>query len=164
MKALHVALFSVICVSSGCVSTTGRAERTVLGPHSLTEGKVAVINSSATPGMPKDVTLVSVPWDASFGMSAITIKIPGTPYAIPLVGGKVAPVLIKEYPLEVWRIDDMRFAESACESITFANRIEPSDGQLKLILDGGEIHEIWTLNFTDPKNGLLVSYYNGSGW
>jgi len=55
------------------------------------------------------------------------------------VGGKVTPVLIKEHPLEVWRIDGMRFSMSDHDperSLTLANRIEPGVAQLQLILDG----------------------------
>ena len=138
----------------------------------ITAGTIAVINSTTTPGIPIHVTLKKIPWDPSFGTSAIRIKIPGTRYAIPLVDGKVIPVIVKEHPLEVWRLDGMRFTVSdhepnsraSGESITYANRIEPADRKLKLILDGGEIYEIWTLDFTDRKKGLQIRYRNGSGW
>lgn len=162
MKPLNVVLLSLTCVLGGCSPTADVVRSSAVSP-SLTDGTIAVIKSANDKGMPDQLALVSIPWDASFGMSAIRIKIPGTPYAIPLVGGKVAPVLIKEHPLQVWRINGMRFDQSGCESITFANRIEPSNGQLKLILTGGEIYEIWTLDFIDTNEGLRVSYYNGSG-
>ena len=163
MREISVPFLLLACIFSGCAST-GELGRGLTVSRALAEGNIAVINSTATAGMPEYVTLAKLPWDASFGTSAIRVKIPGTPYAIPLVNGKVTPVIIKEHPLEVWRLDGMRFAESSSDSITFANRIELGDGKLKLILDGGEIHEIWTLDFNGPKNRLSVSYYNGSGW
>lgn len=163
MKELNVVLLSLICILSGCLSTADVAHGVAFST-SLADGKIPVIKSVNDKDIPDHLTLVSIPWDASFGMSAIRIKIPGTPYAVPLVGGKVTPALIKEHPLQVWRIDGMRFAKSDSESITSANRIEPSNGQLKLILTGGDIYEIWTLDFTNRKKGIQVSYYNGSGW
>ena len=67
----------------------------------ITGGKIAVINSTTTREIPQHVTLKKVPGAASFGISAIRIKIPGTGFAIPLVGGKVMPVIIRDHPLEV---------------------------------------------------------------
>lgn len=58
-------------------------------------------------------------------------------------------MLIKEHPLEVWRIDGMRFSMSDHDperSLTLANRIEPGVAQLQLILDGEDIYEVWTLD------------------
>jgi hypothetical protein len=175
MKPLTLACLTLLCFAGGCVNA-GYDGKSALASHSkgtnIAGGAIAVINSTTTLGIPEHVTLKKIPWDASFGTSAIRIKIPGTRYAIPLVGGKVTPVIINEHPLEVWKIDGMRFTvsdhapnmQASGQSITNANRIVPADRQLQLILDGGEIHEIWTLDFTDRKKGLQIRYHNGSGW
>jgi len=175
MKPLTLGFLTLFCFACGDVGR-GYAEKNSMTSCStganVTAGTIAVSNRTATPGIPKQVTLKKIPGNASFGVSAIRIKIPGTGYAVPLVDGKVTPVIIREHPLEVWKIDGLRFTVSdhdpkmrtSGESITNANRIEPATGQLKLILDGGEIYETWTLDFTDRKKGLQIRYHNGSGW
>ena len=158
------------CVNAKCDEKSELASRSI--EANVVARTIAVVNSTATPKIPKHVTLKKIPWDASFGASAIRIKIPNTQYAIPLVGGKVTPVIIQEHPLEVWKIDGMRFTvsdhalnvQASDESIANANRLAPADKQLKLILDGGEIHETWTLDFTDSQKGLQIRYHNGGGW
>jgi hypothetical protein len=53
---------------------------------------------------------------------------------------------------------------SAEGDIAMANRIKPSERRLQLILDGGEVYEIWTLDFADPKKGLQIRYKDAGGW
>ncbi len=167
MQPLPIVLLTLACFS-GSVASLGCAHQSATASHptviNLPEGEITVTNDEGTVTKgPAHVTLERISWDRSFGTSAITVKIPGTGFAIPLVDGKVTPVLIQEHPREVWRITGMRF-NTADHDIARANRIEPSDAQLKLILDGGDIYEVWTLDFTDPKKGLQIRYRDGSGW
>ncbi len=175
MKPFILPFSALLCFISGS-APIGYAEQAPMASHSagaiLVEGKIAVTNTTATANMPDHVTLKKITWDPTFGNSATRVTIPGTPYAIPLVGGKVTPVIIREHPLEVWKIEGIRFSlpdqgakkPPSDEAIGHANRIVPAVGQLLLILTGGEIHETWTLDFTDAKKGLQIRYQNGSGW
>lgn len=159
---LTLVCFSVIAVAVRCVDQIATASQPT--GITLVEGKIAVTREegSVSDG-PGHVTLEKIPDDIAFRSEAIKVKIPGTGFVVPLVDGKATPVLIQEHPREVWRISGMRF-NSPDHDITQANRIEPGDGQLKLILDGGDIWEVWTLDFTDPKKGLQIRYRDGSGW
>jgi len=157
---VSLAWLSVWAASSGCAQQTATASAPT--GFKITEGEIKVVRDDgfATPVGP--VTVERIPWDASFGVSAITIEIPATGIAIKVVEGKVAPVLVQEHPLEVYRISGMKF--SAEGDIAMANRIKPSERRLQLILDGGEVYEIWTLDFADPKKGLQIRYKDAGGW
>ncbi len=162
LALLTVAGLAVGVVSIGCADQIATA--TAPAGITLAEGKVAVTREEGSVSNgPEHVTLERIPWDASFGTSAIRVKIPGTGFGIPLIDGKAAPVLIQEHPLEVWRINGMQF-NTPDHDISRANRIEPGDAQLKLILDGGEVWEVWTLDLRDPKKGLQLRYLDGGGW
>jgi hypothetical protein len=159
---LTLAFISGAVASIGCAVQSATASQPA--GITLVEGKIAVTREegSVSDG-PGHVTLEKIPDDIAFRSEALKVKIPGTGFVVLLVDGKVTPVLIQEHPREVWRISGMRF-NTPDHDITQANRIEPGDGQLKLILDGGDIWEVWTLDFTDPKKGLQIRYRDGSGW
>jgi hypothetical protein len=156
-----LACWSVVVASGGCAQQSPTASAPT--EFKITEGKVEVVRDDGFAKPLGPVNVERIPWDASFGTSAITVKIPGTGLAIKVVEGKVSPILVQEHPLEVWRITGMRFKSSDIE-IEGANRIEPSDGRLQLILDGGDVYEGWTLDFTDPKKGLQIRYRDAGGW
>lgn len=158
---VSLAWLSVWAASSGCAQRAATASAPT--GFKITEGEIKVVREDgfATPIGP--VTLERIPWDPSFGISAITVQIPATGIAIKVVEGRVAPILVQEHPLEVYRISGMRF-KSAEGDITMANRLKPSERRLQLILDGGEVYEIWTLDFADPKKGLQIRYEDAGGW
>jgi hypothetical protein len=130
-------------------------------PKGLTEETLPIHTDKGVRHDPVKVKLVRVWQDNRHQSSAAWLKeqygnphvlriaVEGTPYSLLVLDGKVAPLISVSGPWEIWRIEGL---QRPFQGVT---GLVPKGKKLTLVAPGGDMRQIWELDFS---RGLNIHY------
>jgi hypothetical protein len=154
--AVVIAVWALLDFSGSCLGATETPKELVEGPIELDRDKSAHYG-------PSRAKLVRVWQDgdakhqsytdwlkAHYGEKPILyLSVAGTPYSLLIVGGKVTPLILAG-TRALWRVDGFGNLYS------FAVGLSVDGKRVKVVVPGGDMRQVWTLDF---GQGLKLRYW-----